>query len=768
LQIITSEDGRLNVTALIRRKKDLIALPGLRTGASEKKSAAVTFLITRLKVVDGRVDFIDRSISAPAELQIKKIDLDVGGLDLSARARLKLAASLTPALGQDVRIEGEIGPPALGRNWAQQPVNLAMQFDSLYLPMLARAMPFFRDRIPRELDITGPMSFHTEVAGTLEQPRFTRITLKVPFLGSSEYNAVLEGKAELTHDHGWGEAAIAGRLALTAISLPQLRKLPLMGQIFSDDFATTGSIDVHTRFEGTWNNLRLGALLDARNSELRYDGRFQKPAGEAAQLRARISGHNGGYVLHPSQLALGEVNVGVSGALTEGHKPRLSVNVTARQSPLDAVEPFLAPAPFEAISGNVDWDLVFEKDLTSSDTRWETRGVFNLDQAALRHKLSDKRIDRINGSVSFSGRRARANNVGFRVGSTPASVALDITEINPLRARYSLRSDNLVLRDLPLFGGRSGFMKNVLSSGELTLAGDARHLQGLLTSSEGTLQAVPYRKLQTDLSWSPAGVNFKDLRLEAFNGKLRAGGSWTVTDGDTHDFWLLPSFEALSLTEVLTQLAPQMKDRFDGRLDLRGEFDASALADGTLWETLKGSGAVRIRNGTIKDFNLITRLFSRAGGQGQTADTTQRLAQKLATVTKREHTLVEEIKASVTVEAQRIRTENMLLSTAEYTISGAGWIGFDGAAQGNGQVIFSPFVSRELQREYGAIRYFLDRRGRLAISFRFHGKPPNIRVRPENRALAQALRWSSDDIGGREERSGSSWLPKSLDRLLHR
>ncbi|MET0691747.1 MAG: DUF748 domain-containing protein, partial [Candidatus Binatia bacterium] len=220
-QIITNEDGLLNVTALASRKKELATFPRLRTGSPERRSSSVSFLITRLKVVDGRIDFIDRSISAPAALQIKKIDLDVGGLDLAARAKIKLAASLTEGLGRDLHIEGEMGRPAPGRNWSQQPVNLEMQFDSLYLPTLARAIPFLRDRIPRELDITGPMYLQAKLSGTLQQPRITDITLKVPFLGSSDYNAVLEGKAEFTQNRDWADAAIAGKLTLTAISLSQ-------------------------------------------------------------------------------------------------------------------------------------------------------------------------------------------------------------------------------------------------------------------------------------------------------------------------------------------------------------------------------------------------------------------------------------------------------------------------------------------------------------------------------------------------------------------
>ncbi len=769
LQIITNEGGLLNVTELTSRKKDLIAFPRLRTGATDRKNAGVSFLVTRLKIVDGRIDFIDRSISAPAELQITKIDLDVGGLDLSARAKIKLAASLTAALGQDVRIKGEMGPPALGKSWAQQPVNFEMQFDSLHLPMLARAMPFFRDRIPRELDITGPMYFHTKLTGTLQQPRFTNVTLKVPFLGSSEYNAVLEGKAELTQDRHWSEAPIAGNLTLTAISLSQLRKLPLMRQIFSDDFATTGSIDIRSRFEGTWNQLRLGAFVDAASSELRYYGRFQKLAGRPARLWAQVTGYNAGYVLHPSEIGLGDIKLLVSGALTQGKKPRVSMKLRTSKSPLKAVALFLAPTSFEADGGNVDWDLLVEKDLASSDSGWETHGILNLDQVAVRHKASGQSINRLNGSVSFFGRRARANNLTLRAGATPASVAFDIADINPLRATYSLRSDNVILTDLPDFPAPPGFMKNVLSSGELTLKDATPRLQGVLTSSEGTLQEVSYRNLQTDITWSLSGISFKDLRVEAFNGDLRVGGSWNVSGGQTRDLWILPRFEALSLNGILTRLAPQLKDRFHGQLDFSGEFEAGALADAALWESFNGSGTALIRKGSIKDFNLITRFFYRGSAQGQAANTAQRLSQNLAAVLKREDTPIEELRATVTVEAQRIRTENLSFLTPEYAISGAGWVAFDGTTQWNGLVVFSPVVTRELQREYGAIRYFLDRKARLAVAFRVDGKLPNVRIRPENRALAQALRWGSwqrgEDLTGR---GGKSWLPESLDRLLHR
>jgi uncharacterized protein involved in outer membrane biogenesis len=772
-QIITNEDGFLNVAALVKRNQELTAFPRLRASSTEKSSAPVNFLITRFKVIDGRVEFIDRSVSAPAEMQINNIDLDVGGLDLTARARIKLTASLTEGLGRDLRIEGEMGRPALGKYWSQQPVNLEMQFDYLSLPTLSRAIPFLRDRIPRELDITGPMYLQAKVTGTLQHPQFTSITLKVPLLGSSEYNAIIEGKAKFAELRDWAEAPIAGTLTLNAISLRQLRGLPLLRQNLPATLATEGSMNIQSRFEGSWNQLRMGVLAEADDSDVLYPGWVHKAAGQPARLRAQISRHNGEVALLPSELSLERLNILVSGALTQNQRPRLSLRLRAGQSSLKSLEQYLAPAAFDNVTGNVDWDLAFEKNLASAGSGWETRGVVNLAQVALRHKASGRTIDHLNGSLLFSGQRARAPNLSLRLGSSAVTGSLDIANLNPLIGRYTLRSSDLNLTDIPSFtGSASARMNNVISSGAISVENELPFLRGALSSSEGTFQDTPYRDLQTDIAWSPDRLSFTDLHLGAFEGNLRAMGSWNLSASQAREFRLAPRLKDVNLSMVLSRLAPDLKDRFNGQLDFRGEFDATVPPGATLLQTIKGSATVLIRKGMIKDFNLIARLFDRGSQQEQNAKAALRISEHLAAIAQREDTPVEDFKAALTVETQRVRMDNLLFSTPEYVITGTGWMDFDGVTQGNGQLIFSSKLTQELQREYGALRYFVDRKGRLAVVFRLDGKLPNIRIRPENRALAQAFRWGTwqrgDDVMGHEGRSGETWLPDSLEHLLHR
>ena len=138
----------------------------------------------------------------------------------------------------------------------------------------------------------------------------------------------------------------------------------------------------------------------------------------------------------------------------------------------------------------------------------------------------------------------------------------------------------------------------------------------------------------------------------------------------------------------------------------------------------------------------------------------------------RRDTPFDTLKANFKIDQQGILSVDVLLSTPEYTVTGAGWVKFDRTVKLNGLLLLSPSVTQEIQHEYKTVRYFVDRRGRLAISFRMEGTLPNVNIRPENRLLAQALRWGSaqgaGEPAGTNKKERSEWFPQSLEKLLTR
>jgi AsmA-like C-terminal region/AsmA family len=774
-QIITDERGLLNLAELAGQKKETRAVPRSQTPSSERKVLTVDFRVGKITVKNGRVDFIDRSVKEPAEIRVKNVEMEVKGFNPSEKTRIRFAAAVTEGLGYDVRIDGELGPLGQPHDWLQQPVELAMRFDSLSATLLARALPFLRNRIPRELDVTGPLSLQANLEGTFKRPRITDIALKIPLFGSSNYNAILEGSVETPEGGPWAEAQLKGKLTLNSINLTQLRSLPLLKQILPINLVTEGTVNAYGKFEGTWANLRVGALIRGEKGEFRYADWFRKPAGNPAELKARISRQKNALVLHDSELSLGNSKLRLSGVVTEASDPRLQLKLRSDSSHLPTWWQLVSPLSFYSVAGTIHWDVVLQKNLASADG-WNIQGKLSLANAEFKHKETGRQIDHLNAVVSFLGRDASLENGSFRLGSSRITIVAEGPVLTERRARYKLQSAELNLMDLPTFpASKPTQIKNVTAKGEIQWQTHVPLITGTIASSEGSLEDIPYRELRGDITWSPEGITFKNLSLQAFEGVLRSDGYWPVAVEKPQRFTLKSQIESIEVGSLLELKLPQLRNRIEGQLNFRGQFDAARQNGVTFAEALQGSGESIVQNGSIRDFNLIAKIIPGGGGDPASSKGSSRLPASLAALVDRPYTPFDTLKANFRVEGQRIRTDELSLVTPDYTITGAGWVGFDRTTQWNGLLVFSPRVTQELQREYKMIRYLLDRRGRLSIAFRAEGKFPNVKVKPENRAVAQVLRRSfpqkADDsaVGAgksSEKNERKTWLPESLEQLL--
>jgi hypothetical protein len=774
IQIITDERGLLNLAELAIQTREPRTVPSWRTTPSEKKPLAVSFLVTKVKVRNGRIDFIDRSVKEPAEMRVKKVEMEINGFNPAEKINLRFAAAMTEGLGHDVKIDGQLGPLRRNYDWSQQPVELEMRFDSLSVTLLSRALPFLRNRIPRELDVTGPLALQANLAGTFSRPRVTDIVLKIPLFGSSNYNAVLEGLVEVSEGRPWAEAQLKGKLALNSINLAQLRNLPILKQSLPAALTTEGSLNAYSQFEGSWANLRAGVLIKADKSQFRYGDWLRKPADSPVELRAQISRGKNGLTLHESVLNFGHSKMMLSGVAEETPTPRVQLRLRTDPSPVASWGRLVSPLSFHGVGGTVQWDIVCDKDLALANG-WKLLGKFKLADAELKQKDSGRKIDHLSADVSFLGKAALLKDVSFQLGSSQIALAAQVGDINQPTVAYELRSAEFNLKDLPIFPvSKPNRVRNITARGELQWENGSPWLKATISSAEGSLEDISYRDLQGDVTWSSKGIDFKNLTLRALDGRLRSDGHWSVGTEHPGRFTLVPDIESMDVGAFLRKKFPQLKNRIDGKLNFHGQFGIAASNGAAVVESLEGSGESVIHHGTIRDFNLLTKIIP-GGGDSASSKGAPRLPESLAELVSRPDTPFETLKAGFKVDRQRIRTEDLLLVTPDYTITGTGWVGFDRTTQWTGLLVLSPRITLELQREYKLIRHLLDRRGRLSVSFRAEGKFPKVKVRPENRALAQVLhRGLSPKAGealtegnkGAEKEPREGWLPQALEELL--
>jgi hypothetical protein len=775
LQVITDESGQLNLAALVSRKAELRKFPRLQRPASERRPLPVSFAVDEIRIEGGRIDYLDRSVKEPAELRLGNISLSVQGLAPTETLTIHIAAALTEGLGQDLRIDGRLTPPPENSSWVQRGVDMTLRFDSLRVPVVARAIAAVRDKIPDDLDVTGPMAFQAKAGGTLEQPAFDDITLKIPLFGSSDYNAVLTGSVHFTEQRTWEDAQLRGRLAIEPLALARLQKLKFLAQNLPPALVADGTVNVYSRFEGTWETLRVGTLVRADKAALDYGAWFHKAPDSPATIRAQLSRTKQRLVFHESELVLGANKLGFSGDGDISPAPRLRLKLRSENASVAAWSEYLAPYPLVGASGNFDLDVTFVKQLAPGDGDWNMAGQLKLADAGLKHGVGGRNLDNLHAEVAFVGKGARLQATRFRLGR--ANFILDGSVANLLvpRLAYSLRSPEVELGDLPLIIANPPVrLKRLNGVGEIYLDNDRWRLNGSIASPEGELNSFPYRDLRADIDLSASGLGFKNVWAQTLNGLFRAEGVWSAATDRPQQLQFTAQLDGVELPALIGHLLPPLKDRFGGQLNGHGRFRVTSADDAEAKNSLEGSFETAIQSGVIRDFNLVSQLLLRGSGTAVSAASMSRLPPSFAGLVNRSDTPFESLKATLTIDQKRIFTDDLVIATPDYTVTGAGWIGFDRLTNWNGSIVLSPRLTQEVQRDYRMIRYLLDRRGRLPIAFRVEGKIPRVAVRLENRALAQALRGGAASSSGPDGASAGTanedkhWLPDALERFLNR
>lgn len=763
-QIIADENGLLNVTALVERKKALSTFPRIAAAAPEKPHDGVNFAIRTLHIADGQLYCVDRSGDSAATLQIKNVQMSATGLGVASSIRLKITGALTEGLTQDMTIHGSVSAPPQPDSWAQRQLDLDLRFDSLQLPMVIAALPGLKDNLLSKLGITAPSTLRARLTGTLSQPVLSDALLKVPIFGATEYNAVAEGSVKIPEDRNWVNSEVQGKLKLSGVDLAQVRRLSFLKNVFSQRLQASGPIKIASNLAGSWPLLRVGARIDASAAELRDNERVLKPAGIRAIWQGQFARHENALAVRNSTLYFAGLETALAGRLSSS---AVELHARKHRGELAALVDLLAPLPNYTASGVASWDLRLHKDLHSGDNPWELHGPLQLTDAKLQPKQKGQPVEALNGTLNFAGAQAHAKDITLRYGASPMTIEVTFTELGVSRGTFQARSPTIHANDLvPLFTNPANSLRSFVADGTFEQRGATPSLSASISAAGGVLEELPFQDLRAELHWAPGDTRVTHLSFRAFDGTVQANGGWAGSGQETIQSvdWA-PRVEAIDLAALLKRKFPDMTTRVAGRLDFRGRIAGTHPSDSGAEHSLTGNGEAQINNGSIKDFNLVAQLF----GVGRRGTPASRLPAALQALVERQDTGFDSFKGSFTFNPERLSTDNLILATPDYTITGAGWVALDRSTRWNGLLVLSPAITQELQREYKMLRYFVDRRGRLSVAFKVDGTLPNVRIRPENRALAQALRWSPAPRGGSSggaNKQKDEWLPRSLEEML--
>ncbi|MBP2680208.1 MAG: hypothetical protein H6Q78_71, partial [Candidatus Krumholzibacteriota bacterium] len=164
IRVIKNKDGVLNTQSLVRAA----ASGSAQTGADSRTAAAAVPLVVSLASIEnGEVHYTDEMQGIA--LEIRKIETTVTDFDMAKPLSVKIAAALFSD-ERNLELEGTLGPlPAggvAGGSPAAFPVDIDAAIDPVELSRVFAALPRLSQGIPKDLEMTGPVSARISAEGT--------------------------------------------------------------------------------------------------------------------------------------------------------------------------------------------------------------------------------------------------------------------------------------------------------------------------------------------------------------------------------------------------------------------------------------------------------------------------------------------------------------------------------------------------------------------------------------------------------------------------
>jgi len=264
--------------------------------------------------------------------------------------------------------------------------------------------------------------------------------------------------------------------------------------------------------------------------------------------------------------------------------------------------------------------------------------------------------------------------------------------------------------------------------------------------AEGDLDLVS-RSLDLQLHYGPEKAVFKG-RLKVVNTLPHFEGTLEIRDLDM---------------ESVIPAVYKKGDYVTGRLSAKAQLSFDGANPDMLMQSLKGQGTIEIRDGALRNRNLIKEVFDRLSPVlVVTSALGGELPPELSEMLKDRDTPFQSMQVACGVQAGIGRVSDFRLMHPNYQLSGQGTYGIgDKRVEGSMQLLLSQSISAYLMKKIHEMELIADRNGQVMIPFRYRGVFPDAAVQPDLGYIgSRLLQGGTDQLLNR----GLEQLSKYLER----
>lgn len=190
-------------------------------------------------------------------------------------------------------------------------------------------------------------------------------------------------------------------------------------------------------------------------------------------------------------------------------------------------------------------------------------------------------------------------------------------------------------------------------------------------------------------------------------------------------------------------------------------FDGANLT--IIKRSLAGQGTLQVRNGALKNRNLIREVFDRLSPVvSMTNALGGELPPEVAEMVQGPDTPFQSLDLSCVVASGLVQVESFQLQHANYQVLGKGSYGLLDQNIGSMiQLVLAPSISSYLVKKIHELSYLADRMGQISIPFRYGGVFPDLSVQPDLAYVtSRLLRVGAEEIFNKGLEKLSKFLEK--------
>jgi AsmA protein len=387
----------------------------------------------------------------------------------------------------------------------------------------------------------------------------------------------------------------------------------------------------------------------------------------------------------------------------------------------------------------------------------QVAGVLSLSKVNAKIPQLAQPITDLDAKINFTGKTAELPDTAFRIGSSQVRLAAKVAGFAPLSATYSLSSPELRLADLRgVTQGRKKpeVLKNLTSAGSVSQKSGALGFRGNIDSDGGTIADADFTKLQSTISYADSVATIESLSLGAFAGSLKATGRYDMRQS-TPRFAADATVQKMDLTQIFSSFVPSAPQNIRGLVDMSLDLTGSGKEWDSIQKSLKGRGKAEVVNGALLDVNLAESVLGGATGiPGIVNLIPADVRQKYPAIFNSKDTEFKQLKGSALIGDGRARTDDLVISAAEFETQAKGWFAFDRTVDFRALLLLSERLSQDIIGRAKEIKALANEQGRIEIPFTLSGKLPGAKPKPDIGYIARAMQ--------------KGFLDRGLERLFGR